>query len=73
MTDSEIQALVARVCDSIDTIDHAIRSSNSLGEDAFGDPVFCLTDAIMGIPSGLLAIAGSLDRIANELRDSRTR
>ena len=48
---------------------HAVTEQASPGKDAAGGTVASLTESIMGITAGLMAVALSLDGIASAIRE----
>ena len=52
-------------------ISRAITDDAMPGEDATGGQVACLTEAIMGMTSGLVQIASAIHDLAEAVRESK--
>ena len=68
MKDNEMQ----NIADNIHKLAHAITTQNTLpGTDAAGGSVDSLTEAVMGVTAGLLAIATAIDGVSEALYDMK--
>ena len=71
MTKTE-EEIAKDLVSSIRTVADSIRPLNAMpGHDAAGGTIDSLTEAVMGVTSGLVMIAEALQEVASAIRDSK--